>query len=161
MKDRHYLGIIGIVITLAGWMASNATHFPAAYRMVAPQYVNSMDALEKMQTEGFVLKKGDRGFREISVVLKRLVSKDPDLEITQIRTMGSGYGAVDLPEGMKWVDFLRLEVKSTRSPPKTWEVGGLEKAIQKTYLTLNVFLWGTIIFGLGILLSLISIFMKE
>ncbi|MFH1123010.1 MAG: hypothetical protein V1758_05060 [Pseudomonadota bacterium] len=161
MKDKHYLGVIGILITVAGWMASNATHFPTAYRMVAPQYVNSMAALEKMQAKDFILKKGDRGFTEISELLKRLVSKDPDLVITEIRTMASGYGAIDLPEGMKLVDFLHLEVQSTRSPPQTWEVGGLEKAVKQRYLTINVFLWGSVIFGLGILLSFISIFMKD
>ena len=133
MKDRHYLGIIGIIITVAGWMASNAAHFPAAYGMVAPQYVNSMAALEKMQVRDFILKKGERGFTEISEILKRLVSKDPDLVITEIRTMAAGYGSVDLPEGMRLVDFLRLEVQTDRSPPQTWEVGGLEKAIKKSY----------------------------
>jgi len=160
MNDRYYLGIIGIIITIAGWVASNLAHFPVAYRMVAPHYANAMVALEKMQGRDFILKKGDRGFTEISEILKRLASKDPDLAISGIRTMASGYGAVKFPEGVKLVEYLRLEVQAAHSPPQTWEVGGLEEVVRKTYLTLNVFLWGGVIFGVGILLSLISLFMK-
>ncbi|MBU2498917.1 MAG: hypothetical protein KKE57_08460 [Proteobacteria bacterium] len=161
MRDKHCLGVIGVIITVAGWMASNSAHFPAAYRMVAPQYVNSMQAFERMQEKGFVLKKGDRGFTEISEIIKRLVSKEPDLAVTEIRTLASGYTSLDLAEGKRLVDFLRLEVLSSRLPSQACEIGGLEEAIKERYLKVNVFLWGAVVFGLGILLSLISIFMKE
>ena len=154
IKDRHYVGVIGIAITITGWIILSADHFPFVYRMLTPQYVNSVTALEKMQQNNHLLKKGDIGFSEISQIIRTVMVKSPVQEMVQIKTLASGQASTDGPEGMKLVDYLRLEVSFSDSLAQVWEVGGLKTAIKKKYLNLDMFLWGSVIFGVGIVLSL-------
>jgi len=46
-------------------------------------------------------------------------------------------------------------------PKEIWHLGGLDQAIKRRYLSFNLFLWGSIVFGTGLTLSLIAVFMKE
>ncbi|MGD2126775.1 MAG: hypothetical protein PVG99_11895 [Desulfobacteraceae bacterium] len=161
MKDRHYVGVIGIVVTIIGWVILSGDHFPFVYRMLAPQYMDSLTAIERMQQQNHLLKKGDIGFSEISGMIKTLMAKDPAQEMVQIKTLAFGRGSIDGPEGTKLVDRMRLEVLFSDSLAEVWEVGGLKTAIKKKYLNLDIFLWGSVIFGVGIVLSLISVLIKE
>jgi hypothetical protein len=56
---------------------------------------------------------------------------------------------------------LALEVSFLSFPKEIWQLGGLEESIKKRYLPFNLFLWGSILFGTGLTLNLIAVFMKE
>ena len=161
MKDRHYVAVMGIVVSVAGWLVLSADHFPVVCRTLTPQYMSARSALEKMQEKDHVLKKGDAGFKEIDEIIEILMEKDFLPPVVHIRTLAAGQGPVKNREGTKLVDYMRLEVSFANSAPQVWEIGGLESAIRKRYLTLNVFLWGSVIFGVGMVLCLLSALMKE
>ncbi len=161
MKDKHYLGILGIIISIIGWVVLGANHFPFVYMVVAPQYVNSLNALELMEQKGQVLKKGDRGFQEISEVIEILMARDLTPEITQIRPLRGGGDFLTLPAPSKFANRLRLEITFSNSTKQVWDIEGIRRAIKRRYLTLDVFLWGSVVFAVGLLLSLISLLIKE
>jgi hypothetical protein len=161
MKDRHYVGLIGIMVSLVGWLVLSADHFPVVCRTLAPQYMNARSALESMQAKDHVLEKGDVGFSEIAKIIEFLMESGGLPPLVRFRTLAAGQGPVKSREGMKLVDYMRLEVTFADSTVEVWEVGGLHRAIQKRYLTLDLFLWGSVIFGVGMVLCLLSILMKE
>ena len=161
MKDKHWLGLIGVIICALAWTAVSADHFPLVYRIITPEFYDARIASDGLRQKNAALKKGDRGFPEISDTLKKLMGRDPGLEITQIRTIESGIdGSVQAP-GSPGVSRLSLEVSFLNFPKEIWQLAGLDQAIKRRYLSFNLFLWGSIVFGTGLTLSLIAVFMKE
>jgi hypothetical protein len=160
MKDRHYVGIVGVLVSVVGWLVLSADHFPMVCRTLAPQYMNARSALERMQAKDHVLKKGDPGFVELADIIEILMERSVLSPLVRIRTLAAGQGPVKSREGTKLVDYMRLELSFANSAVEVWEIGGLERAVQKRYLTLDVFLWGSVIFGVGMVLCLLSVIMK-
>jgi hypothetical protein len=161
MKDKHWLGIIGVVMCCLAWMAVSADHFPFVYKIIIPEFYDARVACGMLRQKNAILKKGDQGFTEISSTLKTLMGRDPSLEITQIRTIGPEFEGPAQAAGSRWVSHLSLEISFLNFPKEIWQFGGLEEAVQKRYLSLNLFLWGSIVFGTGLILSLIAVFMRE
>jgi hypothetical protein len=161
MKDRHYVGVVGVLVSVAGWLVLSADHFPMVCRALAPEYTHARSALGRMQTPDHVLRKGDAGFREIAEIIGILMERDLVLPMVRIRSLAAGQGPVKGREGMKLVDYMRLEVFFENGAVEVWEIGGLETAIRQRYRTLDVFLWGSVIFGVGMVLCLLSVVMKE
>jgi hypothetical protein len=161
MKDRQLLGMIGVVISALAWLAVSADHFPFVYRIVTPEFHDARKAYDILRQRNAILRKGDQGFSQISATLKMLVGNDPALELTQIRTLGSGLDGVAQHEEPRWVSHLSFEISFLNFPQEIWKVGGLEEVIKKRYLSLNLFLWGSIVFGTGLILSLIAVSIRE
>jgi hypothetical protein len=161
MKDRQYIGFIGIIVSVVGWFVLSADHFPMVYRIFAPQYGHALSALEKMQEKNHILKREDMGFSEVAQIIEILMDRDFVPKIVRIRTLAAGQGSIKGREGMELVDYTRLEVYFADSETEIWEVGGLERAVKKRYLTLDVFLWGSVIVGVGMVLMILSVLMKE
>jgi len=161
MKDRHYVGVVGVLVSVVGWLVVSADHFPMVCRTLAPQYMNARSALERMQARDHVLKQDDVGFKEVAEIIEILMEKGALSPMVRIRTLAAGQGPVKSREGMKLVDYMRLELSFANSAVEVWEIGGLETAIRKRYLTLDVFLWGSVIFGVGMVLCLLSVIMKD
>lgn len=161
MKDKQWFGMIGVIISALAWMAVSADRFPIVYRIITPEFYDARKACDVLRQGNAVMKKGDQGFSQISSTLKMLMGRDPALEITQIRTLESGFEGVAQTDRSRWVSQLSLEVSFLGFPKEIWRVGGLEQVIKKRYLSLDLFLWGSIVFGTGLTLSLIAIFIKE
>ena len=87
---RRIVLIIGIIITIIGWIISNADHFPSVYRIFAPEYLNSISAFNRMHEKNFILKKGDVGFSEIAEILKEQMTGTGIPIMTQAKTLGWG-----------------------------------------------------------------------
>ncbi|MBN2126045.1 MAG: hypothetical protein JW821_17230 [Deltaproteobacteria bacterium] len=161
MKERTIIGLIGIAVTLIGWIGSNAERFPFVYGMIVPEYSNAVKALGKMTKEGHLLKSGDPGFAEISEILRMLAPNTDSGRILVIRSLSREGeppkgGEVTGPEGT-----IKLEIGFAGGLHEDREVAGLKAAIEKRFLVLNIFLWSGLIFGIGILISLIALFVKE
>ena len=161
MKDKHWLGVIGTIICSLAWMAVSADHFPLVYRIITPEFHDARIACDVLRQKDATLRQGDLGFPEVSDTLKMLMGRDPALEITQIKTIESGFEAPAQAVKTRWISHLSIEVSFANFPGEIWQLGGLEEAIKKRYLTLNLFLWGSVVFGTGLTLSLIAVFMKE
>ncbi len=161
MKDRHYLGIIGIGITILAWITLNADHFPIVYQLVAPAYSNAMTAYEKIQRGNSILEKKDVGFSEISELLSTLMRKGRNPGITQIRVVGGFQSPVVKQEAIRWVGYVYLEISFLKSPAEIWAVGDLPGAIRNRFLDLDIFLWGSLVFGIGIILFILSLCIRE
>lgn len=161
MKDRLYIGLIGIGLVVMGWLALNGDHFPFVYRIVAPQYHDALKAAEVLTRQDASLAKGDSGFPEVAEIIKTLTGKDRAAEITGIKSLGVVQSPVNRAQGIEWVRHLHLEIHYQSLPPEVWQIGALESAIKQEYPPLNLFLWGTLILGIGLLLNLIGLLIKE
>jgi hypothetical protein len=161
MKDKQWLGMIGVVVSALAWMAVSADHFPFVYSVLTPEFHDARKACDVLEQRNAILKKGNQGFSQISTTLKILMGRDPAMEITQIRTLESRFERAAQPDGSRWVSHLSLEISFLNFPEEIWQLGGLEEAIEKRYLSLNLFVWGSIVFGTGLILSLIAVFIKE
>ena len=161
MRDRMVIGIIGIGLSVLGWVALNGEHFPAVYLVVSPQYYDGMKAAEGLKKKGAFLKKGDSGFPELAEILRELTAKDQSKEIVSIKSLGEVPGPTNLAEGVKWIGLLNLEIHFRSLPQEFWQIGALESAIRQKYPPLNLFLWGSLILGIGLLLNLTSLLMKD
>ena len=161
MRDRMVIGIIGIGLSVLGWVALNGEHFPAVYRIVSPQYYDGMKVAEGLKKKDASLNRGDSGFPELAGILKELMAKDRGTEIVSIKSLGEVLGPPNLGEGVKWVGPLSLEIRFRGLPQEIWQIGALESAIKQKYPPLNLFLWGSLILGIGLLLNLMSLLMKD
>ena len=154
------VGIIGIFITILGWTISNANHFPFVTRIVAPKYSNSISALNKMHKKDFILRQGDVGFREISDIIKEHIKGSEVPVITQIKTLtGRGTALSATSVGTKWRQFFKLEISLSNAEPLSVTVYEFRSKIKEKYLTSNLFKGGTIFFWIGIVFSLIAVFL--
>jgi hypothetical protein len=161
MKDNQWLGIIGVIICSLAWMAVSADHFPLVYKIITPEFYDARIAYDRLQQRNAILRKGDQGFSELSGTLRMLMGKDPSLEITQIKRVEAGFEGSAQTSGRRWISHLSLEISFLNFPKEIWQIGGLEEAIKKRYLSLNLFLWGSIVFGTGLILSLTAVFIRE
>lgn len=159
---KHYIVIFGIVITIIGWLISNASHFPFVYRIVAPRYSNAISALDKMRQKDYILRKGESGFLEISDLLKKFIKGKRTLIITKIRTLNweKRLALMRTTKGAEWCDYyIELEISFSNSQPITAEFYDLKLLIEEVYLR-SVFLWSSIIFWIGIVVSLIGFILE-
>jgi len=161
LRDRLYIGLIGIALVVLGWVALNAEHFPFVYRIVAPHYHDALKAAERLTGKNASLKKGDPGFPELSGILKSLMGKDRDPEIVGIRSLGAIQNPVNRPDGVQSTGPLNLEIHFKSLPPELWQIGALESAVKHKYPPLNLFLWGSLLLGIGLLLNLMSLLIKD
>ncbi len=80
------------------------------------------------------------------------------LMIIHIKTLSWGTAAVDTPI-MTWRDYIELEISFSNAQPATGKFYKLKSEIEKRYLTRNIFSWSSIIFWIGIVISLIAAFL--
>jgi len=158
-KIKRVVGVIGVAFTIIGWAISNTDHFPIGLRIFAPKYSNSISAFSRMHEKNFILGKGETGFLEISEILKGHISGNEIPIITQIKTLNWGSGMWDMPEGLKTRDYIGLEVSFSNGPSLTAEFYELRSEIKERYYSHNLFLWGCLMFGLGVLIDLFAIFL--
>jgi hypothetical protein len=161
VRDRLYIGLIAIGLSVFGWLVLNGQHFPSVHRIIAPRYYEADLALERLVRGNTALSEGDPGFSELAGVMKTLMSKNLGVEITRIKSLGSAQEPMNRADGLKQVGYLSLEIHFRHLPPEVWQMGGLDLAIKQRYFPLNTFLWGSLIFGIGLLLSLVALLIKE
>ena len=161
MRDRMVIGIIGIGLSVLGWIALNGEHFPFVHRIVSPQYYDGLKAVERLKKENASLGRGDSGFPELAEILKNLVAKDRRVEIVSIKSLGEVTSPENLGERVKWVGPLSLEIHFQSLPQEVWQIGALASAIKQKYPPLNLFLWGSLILGIGLLFNLMTLLMKD
>ena len=66
------INIIGILMIVFGWFINK--HYQFVYNIFAPKYEKAIYAYNKIQQQGFILKKSDTGFTEITEILKKNIT---------------------------------------------------------------------------------------
>ena len=150
LKIKHYLGIAGALVTTIGWLLSSADHYPFVYRIVVPTYSTSISAFTKMVSMITPLPKIE--------ILKAYFEETISRETTQIKTLNRGIDVLETPQGPEWNQYLELEVSFSNEPLLTGKFYGLESKIKEAYLTSKALSWRNCIFGAGIAISLIAVF---
>lgn len=159
IKLKYVVGIIGVLITIGGWILTNASHFPIVYRLFCPNYLNAKTAYERLHEKDVILKEEDIGFEEISELLKEDIIGDIEPIITQIKTLGWGKSLVNTEAGMEWNKYLEVEICFANSKPLVGKFNNLDLRMEEKYLNRNLFSWSSKIFWTGIFISIISVFL--
>ena len=155
---RIVVGLLGIAITLCAWLISHHDRFPFVDMVLAPEYAMAMTALNTMNLKGnIVLKRGEVGFSQISETLKDDIQSAAP--IVQIKKVNAGQAVIETSSGIKSQHFFDLEISVENGPALKKRFYGLKAKIQKTYLDSPLFRWDGYIFGAGILITLIALFL--
>jgi len=168
------LGLLGIALVIIGWLFGNLSRIPCARNLLLPSYTIALRTLEKMNKEGFVLKNGDKGFSEIADVLKKdiktMITEEghtmpPDLDalkklpvwrINRFETLKSeiGMGPNDI-----MTRRLTLRISSDNAPTIDLPIADMKSLFENRYRDDVVFSWGKYVFGVGVLISVIGVFL--
>jgi hypothetical protein len=172
-KLKIIIGLIGVILTIIGWLFGNLSYIPSLKDHLLPQCKRSLLTLEKMNKEGFVLRKGDWGFDEISSLLKKHVKtmvmeegkimppdfdalrKLPDWKINSFETIKSEVGM-----GPNDIVTRRLTLRISSDNANTIELpfADMKSWLERNYCDEIVFKWGMYVFWAGIFISVVSIF---
>jgi hypothetical protein len=152
------VGLIGIGITLCAWLISHHERFPFVDRVLAPEYSMAVTALNRMHQKGnVVLKSGEVGFTEISEILKEdIQTSEP---IAQIKKANAGQAVIETASGIESQHFFDLELSFGNGPALKKRFYAVQARIQKTYLDSPLFRWDGYIFGAGILITIVAVFL--
>jgi hypothetical protein len=158
---RKPLLLIGILIACMGWFLNNAERFPFVYNVIAPQYMKKMALYQQMRQKGHVLQKGGPAFPVALELLDDFITHDGKKEIIRIKTLDSAMGLVKTTEGPRWYNYMELQVTYTTPPHRYYTFHNFDKLIQVKYLTLYVHTWSSVLFWIGILMCLLSLFLSN
>ena len=153
---KYCVGISGVVITIIGWIVSNADHFPFVYRILAPKYLNAISAFNRMHQKNFILREEDVGFSQIVEILKEDIRGNGVPTITHIKTLSWGAGLGGTPD-TKWRDYIEIQVSFSNGRAVTGKLHELKARIEKRYLVRTVFSSSSIIFWIGIAISVVAV----
>ena len=161
---KYVVGFLGVIITICGFALDNAESLKFTYRIIAPSYAKAMIEADKMYVSGFTLREDDIGFNEVSELIQRELysaSGDPipEVKITQIKTIKFGLHQALSPGAPKQMDFIEVELSFRNQQPLTGDFRDIKGKIKEAYLTNTLFQWKTIIFGTGIALVIIGLFL--
>ncbi|MBW2318404.1 MAG: hypothetical protein JRF24_06955 [Deltaproteobacteria bacterium] len=159
LQLKHYIGLAGICLAILGWGLANTERCPAIYRIVTPSYAASVSALQKMGARDFILEKGDEGFEEIAAIMKGFFEATLNRQISYIKTLNRGVDVSEESSRAEWNSYLELEVAFPGEPAFTGKFYDLESKVEEAYLESKLLTWRDAIFGAGILVIVVALFM--
>jgi hypothetical protein len=153
MKERtkHILSLAGVLISIAGFYASNASSFPFVQRLLSPSYFNAMQGLKTIQKEK-VIKKGEPGFSALANICEaRIAALNPqvprsDIVLEKLEAKGGGMG-LGVSHSKPFVD---LEMTFHGQPqPLKWDLLKLTAAVERLWKEVNLS-WALWLFWIGV-----------
>ena len=135
IKLKHFIGIIGILITICGWALSNAERFPLVYKQLAPKYLLASKTFKEMHAKQYLIEKKHLGFDVISELVKSHLVGEVEPDIKLIKTINWGWGVLKKPGGLEDDEYIELEIHFENAQPLTGKIYGLKTEITKKYLT--------------------------
>jgi hypothetical protein len=171
---KIFLGLIGIVLAIIGWLFGNLSYIPSLRNFLLPKCEISLLTLEKMNKEGFVLKKDDLGFTEIASLLRKDVKtmimeegksmptnfdalkKLPDWKINRFETVKSEVG---MGPNDKVTRRLTLRISSENATTIDLPFADMKSWLERNYCDEIVFKLGMYVFWAGIIISIIGVFL--
>lgn len=158
---KCFLGIIGILMTIAGWSVSNADRLKVVQKFVSPQYEKAMLAYKSLQSEGAILNQSNEGFQEIVSLLKEDLTGSVEPLISSVKTLGWGSVIVNTEQGMQWQQYLELKISFLNAQPVSGKIKNLHSRIEAKYQVKNLFIYSTVIFWFGIVVSIFALFLNR
>ena len=153
--------LIGLLIISISWFLYNADQFPMIYRIVVPKYVKSISVYKKMNKPGYVLKQGSEDFEVMIEMINDYVLQDENRRIIKIKTKDWAHGFLQTEEGPRWNNYIELELTYSKPYVRCYRFHGFDKMIEKKYLNIYIYTWSGIVFWVGILISALSIFIRD
>lgn len=169
-KTSIIIGFVGIGLIIFGWFLSNSERFPFIFSIFAPKYLKVNAALEQLTRESSI-QNGDKGFSELAdLVMNKFIKMSEEerkksqrlgIKITKIEMLKN---LITLKERSAEIKTgITLKLKTTLSNGQTTEGNAfdLSSLIKEKYLNSPLFKWGSFIFWIGIILSIIIIIISN
>ena len=153
---RISLFFFGLLLAFAAFLGSQASNIPLVMKIVAPAYVNAQIGMQTLK-QARILEPDDKGFSELAQLLHpRLYSPDNSQDVSQITIQR-------LTRGNPAIGFIRnsageripIGVFLSNDQEFKLDISLLRKDV-KTLQNNNLFLYSTIIFVIGALISCVS-----
>ena len=161
MKKKHIAGIIGIVITILGWIIGNSNNFYTVNRLLVPKYHKASMAYQKMHEKGFILQKNDIGFREIGRIIKDHIEGNNIPDLLSMETINFGTSFVNTANGQETQKYIEFKITFTDNELISGKILRLDEKIKEYYLTKQLFIWACSVFWVGIIISCIAFFIES
>lgn len=161
-KIKTIIGIIGIVITIIGWFVSHGESINWVKHLLARQYVVAVETYENMIKNKSAVKEGEPGFKQLADILSEKLEGPGNLTISEIRILDHAFSVKSYETGMKSVPTISIEI-TLRDGRKTQasSVDDLRPELEKRHLKKSIFNVGGVIFWIGILVGILSLFVEQ
>ena len=159
---KTLLGIIAMTLAISGWFVSHGEDINWVKHLLAPQYIVALETYENMIKNKSSVKEGEPGFNQLADILSEDLSGPGDLTISEIRIIGHAISFKSYDTGMKSVPTISIEI-TLRDGRKTQasSVDDLRPELKKRYFKTSIFKVGAVIFWTGILVGILSLFLKQ
>ena len=87
----NYFKIIGLVITITGWLVANSDRVEIIQTIIAPEYTDAQFALNTLKNHGNAINPGDRGFTQVVNLAKSHIVDSFRTTVGSIRTEDNIY----------------------------------------------------------------------
>ena len=159
MKKKNIkigLGLAGIGLAIVGWFFSNTDQISWLQDLISPHVTVFKENVHKIQTTSNILKADDGGFKAIAKILTDQIdqAKKPQIITITTKKWGWGAGTDDFKpiQGPNYEFYVLLHTGQILS----MTVWNLEQKVAD-YFQGTIYLWSSIIFWIGIFISIFSI----
>lgn len=165
-KTIAIFGFIGIALTISGWFLANSERFPFVYSVLGQKYLRAEAALKKLTKENNV-QEGDKGFSELANLIMNKFIKMSEQEREKAKRLGIKINKIEVLENfmtfkekaaeIKTGTTLKLRVSYNNGQAIEGNAFDISSLIKERYLSNQLFKWGSFIFWVGIVISIIII----
>lgn len=162
IKIKTLLSILGITLAISGWFVSHGEDINWVKRLFARQYIVAVETYENMIKDKSLVKEGEPGFKQLADILSENLSGSGDLIISEIQIIDHGFSVKSYDTGMKSTPTISIEI-TLRDGRKTQASGidDLRPELKKRYFKKSIFKVGAVIFWIGILVGILSLFLEQ
>jgi hypothetical protein len=151
---KAFLVIVGIMLAMFGWYIDHAEERYWVIKFFAPRYVRTLEAYERMLSNGPEIGPDDDGFAEMISVLSTELSGPTDL-INSIKATRDTITAIFSDGHIGPTILLEITLRDGRSVTLE-HVKDLEPAIRRRFLEDALTRWGELITLVGLVVALIT-----
>jgi len=150
-KQKLYLSLLGVILSIAGFYVSNASSFPIVQRLIAPSYVMAKRAIEHIQKEGST-QADQPEFPALARIVEDKIAEQnkqvPRSVIVIERLEATGGGISFGAAASKPVVGLKMFLRGQQQPLQ-WDLLELTEVVEETWRTRSLS-WASWLFWIGI-----------
>jgi hypothetical protein len=157
MNIKICIGILGILLTISAWSLESAEHVSWLNRIVFPSYNKAQQAFQALNKKNSTISRGEPGFFEVAAVVKSRISGKNIPDIVQIKGLEHGTVFVNTANGLETQTYNDLRVFFSDGRSFEGRLRKLSDYIQEFYYSTNLRTYTTLLFIIGVLLSVTSL----
>lgn len=157
-KKKHLwkitTGIVGLLITIAGWFIDHTDQIPWVQELLVPGYTRATKAYDNLVSTHQPLRAGQDGFSELASIVRERLSGTDEIDIAELSIPDDGWSVIPTDKGMESAPTITLRV--TLRDGRSAERGGikdLRPVIRERLLQNRLFTFGASVFWIGILIT--------